>query len=258
MPIKNQKISLEADLDRSAALRDFTKKFFEQAGFDAAGTNRLVLVADEIFMNAVKYGCTQTDTVDIEISIEDEIIRVAITDGGHAGITADQLREKIKARKNHNPNQTSGRGLALITEKWTDGYTISQSESGAITVTFEKKIEAADHLAAKKPSKLAKLIKRDGKPENTFKIAGEIDESNLSKKFADAKKLIDNEKTKNCTLDFGEVSFITSAVIGQIASWSQTLEARGGQLTIENATPFVFEIFELVGLDRIIPISVKN
>jgi len=142
MALATQKIDVPADLEHSADMRMAAQTFFREAGCDARWINRLVLVADELFMNAVKYGSHTGDMIEVELNQDDEgAVHFAITDGCASDISPNELRAKIEHhRENHAPESTSGRGLAIITESWTDGYEIEKLPNGKLKISFIKSI----------------------------------------------------------------------------------------------------------------------
>lgn len=139
VPSHTETITTPADLTHSSDIRARAETFFASAGFDSVWTHRLVLVVDELFMNAVTHGSRPTDTITIDFTRDDDGIRCAVTDGGAAQISPDELHATIAGRAEaHTPHNTSGRGLAIITTAWTDGYTITRAASGGLTITFAK------------------------------------------------------------------------------------------------------------------------
>jgi anti-anti-sigma factor len=249
-----KRISFPADLAHSAELRSATKAFFAQAGFDTVWTGRLMLVADELFMNAVKYGCEPGDEIEIELVQSDDRVRFAITDTGASGITAEELREKIERHgATHTPTKTSGRGLAIITHAWTDGYEITDAPMGGLIVSFVKLLTAD-------PTKNTTTEIKSDKQNESFIIAltGDVDESNLMEKTAAIENFIEQNPAGQLALDLTDVNFINSSFIGRLAGWHSELAGNGGTLAILNASPPVHEILTLVGLDKVLSINTKN
>ncbi len=146
--MKECSISLPADFYFNASLRSISECIFTYAGFDTRTIQRLVLVIDEIFMNAVKYGSDGPED-DIHISFEWEkgdYIKVKIEDEGKqlTHTAAEELKKKMnKEFLNHNPSKSSGRGLAQIVLNLTDHLQITQSSFGGIAVTFLKRVSAS-------------------------------------------------------------------------------------------------------------------
>lgn len=254
MPSTKQNLSVVAKLDHSSEVREAARQFFGSAGLDRTWINRLVLVADELFMNAVKYGCNPDDQVQITFEQTENKVFFAITDTGARGITPADLRDKIEHHSaTHTPQKTSGRGLAVITKAWTDGYQIEAAENGGLTVSFIKKIsDNTDNSNTTEHN-----IRLATSDNFAIKLTGEIDESNLAEKTTAIEKFLEDEKHSQIALDMAGVTFINSSVIGKIASWNNILNSRGGALKILNVTPEVNEILTLTGLGRVLTITTK-
>jgi anti-sigma B factor antagonist len=63
-------------------------------------------------------------------------------------------------------------------------------------------------------------------------------------------------ETDTLTIDFGEVSYLSSAGLRVLISAHRNLHARGGSLLISNVrTESVREVFEITGFDRILKIQ---
>lgn len=245
-----QTFTVPADLTRSTDVRRFAREFFFGAGFGAVWSNRLVLVVDELFMNAVKYGSRANEQIVLNFTQEDESVICAITDHGASGITPEELRKRINNHGDtHTPNKTSGRGLAIITENWTNGYEVAQAIDGGITITFTKKLEA-DPIKIK----AAKTV-TESDITTIISLAGEIEENNVNAKTAAIEAFIDVATNSRLALDLTHVSFINSIFLGKLASWHNLLIERGGDLTLLHIQPQVHDILELVGLDQIIAIK---
>jgi anti-sigma regulatory factor (Ser/Thr protein kinase) len=138
-------LSIPADLTHSADVRSQVREFFNSAGFSKGWGNRLTLVVDELFMNAVKYGSRAGDTVQIELTKLEDSVQVAIHDQGAKQVSAAELREIIEHHDaNMHARKTSGRGLALFTSSWTDSFEVQENEQHGLTVTFNKKIDPAE------------------------------------------------------------------------------------------------------------------
>lgn len=159
-----QHLSIPADLTHSSDVREQVRAFFVGAGFSKGWSERLTLVIDELFMNAVRYGSRADDTVEIDLTHDTTAIQVAIHDHGASGISAADLREIIDQHDaTMHAKKTSGRGLALITSSWTDGFEVLENTDHGITVMFRKTIEAAE------PARLVKHathIKNHDEPNN--------------------------------------------------------------------------------------------
>lgn len=247
---KNEKIniSLPASLQYSALAREMASETFHLCELNELWRNRLKLVVDELFMNAVKYGSTENKSV-IQISIEhnSEILRFTIEDDGTGpkAISAEELTQKIKANQEDDRlTKTSGRGLSLITQKWTDKLEISPSLQGGIKITFEKEIK---NQSEKKPEEESeKIIPCD----QIYAVEQEIDKESILKNLS--------PDAQNICLDLNKVEFINSILIGQISSLYANLIQNKKTLNLINLNIQAKDTLEVVGLLKIMKYSLKK
>ena len=60
---------------------------------------------------------------------------------------------------------------------------------------------------------------------------------------------------ESCTLDFGGLSYISSAGLGLLFATQKRLVDTGGALKLTNLNPHIREIFEIAGFDNIFEIA---
>lgn len=278
--MQKQKIELNipANLKFSSLVRHFTGEFFIYVGFTKEWSSRLKLVVDELFMNAVKYGSTEDkSTVHLIFYYNENMVEFIIEDDGTGAqkISVEEL--KIRIKKNTNESSaiaTSGRGLALITHLWTDEIKIEQSNFGGIAISFSKKIETTspplshalvspaisleDKPVEQKTEMQFKELKKESPKEAvvTIKLHGEIDQSNLEKITLPVEGQLDVlSDGSTLVLDFKDVIYINSTVIGYLAEWHNRLEKKNGQMILINANEQVKDVLNLVGLAHIFKIE---
>ncbi|HOO74232.1 MAG TPA: STAS domain-containing protein [Tepiditoga sp.] len=81
-------------------------------------------------------------------------------------------------------------------------------------------------------------------------LDGEIDMSNVES----IKKEILAIENKDISLDFSKLSYIDSSGIGMLISLHKTSLVNGGSLEIRNVDSKIKNLFEIVGLNRILNI----
>jgi anti-anti-sigma factor len=59
----------------------------------------------------------------------------------------------------------------------------------------------------------------------------------------------------SCTVDFTELSYISSAGLGLLFATQKRLVDRGGELTLSNLNPHIREVFRIAGFDNIFRIE---
>jgi anti-anti-sigma factor len=233
--------------------------------------NRLKLVADELFMNAVKYGSTKDKSVVyITFLYDEDEIQLTIEDDGTGAdpISAEKLQEIIhKNEKNMDVSRTSGRGLSMITKLWTDDMALTKSEHGGISVSVRKKAETASAAENVQPSGLVgqavsqmsapnKSAEKPLPPEShenpqtyEVKLSGEIDQTNIDEIVAPINYKVHSMPAGSVLLlDFTDAKYINSMFIGNLAAWHTSLMHKGGHVQLKNMSPQIEEVLGLVGL----------
>ncbi len=245
-------LSIPANINFSSALREFSKKVFETSGFNEKWQDRLKLVCDELFMNAVNYGSDVNSIIEIQFQILETKIIFIIKDEGKNKVTAKTLKEIVnKNKENSRLKDISGRGLAMITSMWTDNFDIEDNELGGITIKFTKNyLNQATDINNKKDL---------ADKENIVKFSGDITLPNIDDKNKYMENIINKDIHDTViTLDFDQLSYINSVFIGSIANWYNKLINKGNTLKIINANKNIIDILKTVGLSKIIDIQPKN
>lgn len=140
---KTSSISLPADFCFNASLRKVVKDIFIAAGFSHHQEDRLALVFDEVFMNAIRYGSTPESMIHIKIEwIPREYVSVWVCDeGGKTKCSSQEIKKHIQQEtENNDLAKLRGRGLAQITKQIVDQLDISDSKHGGVCVNFTKHI----------------------------------------------------------------------------------------------------------------------
>lgn len=138
-------LSVPADLAYSQMVRQTLKHALELTSLPACWVYRMMLVLDELFMNAVKYGSSRKDTVQVELITRRTGVILRVSDAGFGHMTPQRLGRIIKSNAQRDGLlHVSGRGLALIAKAWTDKLTVRRSEQGGIMVQVEKRFATAE------------------------------------------------------------------------------------------------------------------
>lgn len=268
--MEKQKIefNLPANLLFSGITRCLADEIFSYVGFTKEWSSRLKLVVDELFMNAVRYGSTQdASTVHIVFIYDDKEVEFRIDDDGTGSqkTTAEELKARIAKNSNHNDvTKTSGRGLALITQIWTDKFNVEKSPYGGITLSFVKKIEKTpppppaiiQTVITKPPTRSTQPAVQDIKePVATYNISleGDIDPLSIEKLampvFEQVSAMAEGSRL---ILDFTNLQYINSTVIGHLAAWYKEIHRKKCQLVLKNTSEQIRDVLDLVGLKKVL------
>lgn len=68
-------------------------------------------------------------------------------------------------------------------------------------------------------------------------------------------KLVDELGRRKFILDFENVDYLASAVVGKFLTLNKKLKALGGQLTLRHVNPDIYNFFEVSRLDKLLDIQ---
>lgn len=256
--------SVPASAQISQPIRKIAEDIFKKTPMSVKIINRLKLVFSEIFMNAITHGSDKNGIIDIHITIENDNVKVAISDRGKKAkpITAKEIKKIINFNEQHNTlTKTSGRGLALITKKCTDNFEIQENKNGGITITFVKKFNINDMEQKNKTSiEPKKTCILSYEKRKVFQLSGEIEEINLADKTEEIEKYLNNNslKQQSIVIDAIDLKFFISVFIGKLAEWNQLIEKNYGSMEIINASESIYDILDIVGMTKMIKVSKKK
>jgi len=246
-------IVLPADLRFSNTIRNFVGDLLRVIDAKELWINRLMLVMDELFMNAVKYGSKdKTDNVFLTIEITEESILFVIEDmgTGNSKLTPDELQKIIQQSKEDTSlAKTSGRGLSIIVSNWTDGFSIEKSSKGGIKVIAKKNL--ADIIETPQD---VQQVSIDAMPEVAiinFSQKLDVHDSDIEK------EMIKNVEAMNKTLyifDLESLNYINSVFIGLLAKLYGIIMQKKGKVVIINLSDTIKDTLNMVGLTDIIPV----
>jgi anti-sigma B factor antagonist len=246
-------IVLPADLRFSNTIRNFVGDLLRVIDAKELWINRLMLVMDELFMNAVKYGSKdKTDNVFLTIEITEESILFVIEDmgTGNSKLTPDELQKIIQQSKEDTSlAKTSGRGLSMIVSNWTDEFSIEKSSKGGIKVIAKKNL--ADIIETPQD---VQQVSIDAMPEVAiinFSQKLDVHDSDIEK------EMIKNVEAMNKTLyifDLESLNYINSVFIGLLAKLYGIIMQKKGKVVIINLSDTIKDTLNMVGLTDIIPV----
>lgn len=247
-------LALPAQLESASFLRDISKDIFKHAGFNQEWEDRLKLVLDELFNNAIRYGSNENGTIHITFFLNEDEVNFLVEDEGKGAkhVSAEELRAKIEKNTHEVEDMTkdSGRGLALIAAFWADELTIKNSLYGGIAIGFKKKI-------IKKESPWVPQLPIDelfsDEMIQVASIEGGVNAFNFEDKVRPIGEIISALPEKGVLiLDCSALEYFNSTFIGQLANWYKEVRMKGGQILMKNTNPETTKILDLVGLKEMI------
>jgi len=254
MKTKEQiQIVVPADLRFSNSVRNFVADLLQVINVTENWINRLILVIDELFMNAVKYGSgSATDNVFFTIDFEDQEIIFIIEDMGTGSgkIDPEQLEKIIlNSKEDTSLAKTSGRGLSMIVSNWTNGFHVETKYARGIKVIARKNLsDITSH-----PDEMTQV---------SIESMPEVSVINFSKKIDVHDADMEKEMIRNIegidkslfVFDLQELSYINSVFIGLLAKLYNIIMKKKGKVVIVNNSDTIKDTLNLVGLTDIIPI----
>ena len=85
-------------------------------------------------------------------------------------------------------------------------------------------------------------------------VAGEIDAVTVPQLWDVVERLIDDGE-QTLVMDLSRVGFIDSTGIGVVIRAMNALKDRGGQLSLRGPSPMTYQVFETVGLTKVLTIK---
>lgn len=93
-------------------------------------------------------------------------------------------------------------------------------------------------------------------PIKMITLEGQLDESNVDDFAPNVYALIEqNPNGTNFILDIEKLTYMNSKSIGYISDWYSKITLKQGKLVIAKALPNIQDILNVVGLDKIIPLT---
>jgi anti-sigma B factor antagonist len=88
-----------------------------------------------------------------------------------------------------------------------------------------------------------------------FTVKKILDEQNIQVIGEQLFGLVDELGRRKLVLDFGNVTYLSSAALGKLITLSKKLHAAGGKLILCNVAPQVYEVFRLGKLTKLLNIQ---
>lgn len=93
-------------------------------------------------------------------------------------------------------------------------------------------------------------------PTKVITLEGQLDESNVDEFAPKVYDLIGaSQEGTNYILDMEKLTYLNSKSIGYVSDWYGKINAKKGKLVIAKALTNIKDIFNVVGLDKMIPMA---
>jgi len=117
----------------------------------------------------------------------------------------------------------------------------------------EAQVVEFDELETRKGAML-KIGKQNDVGVVTFATSRILDQSNVQQLGEELDELLDKHKLRKMVLNFGNISYMSSAVMGKLVSLHKKVKAVGGQVKLCGIASSIFEIFQIMRFDKLFDI----
>jgi anti-sigma B factor antagonist len=117
----------------------------------------------------------------------------------------------------------------------------------------EQQVVAVDEIQTGADA-LLKITKQDDVAVVRFATSRILDQSNVQQLGDEFDALIDRYKLRKIVLNFSNVSYMSSAVMGKLVSLLKKVQASGGRLKLCSIEDSIYEIFEIMRFNRMFEI----
>jgi len=245
-------LDIQAIAENASRVRGLVKEFLSESRFSPMWIERLVLIADELFTNAVKYGSMEEDHVKVEATMRDNCFTLSVTDTGnaHGGAVEVCHIEKLMERNSERGERAiRGRGLAFITKQWSDTLDIIKTEQGGFCVRITK--DAANQYLLGGDA----VYKNACAQEEVVLNLGELDQEQLDKTrllFSELRDIADCNEGARFLFDFSGITKCREETSKQFAELFLRIKEGGGHITLLHVDEEVRKILEKIGIYDII------
>jgi len=129
---------------------------------------------------------------------------------------------------------------------------IARGTTGAPDGT-EDQIIHFDELETRKGA-LLRVTKQNDIAIVTFTTSRILDQSNVQQLGEELDELLDKHQLKKLVLNFENIHYMSSAVMGKLVSLHKKLKAASGDVKLCNISPGILEIFSIMRFDRLFDI----
>jgi anti-sigma B factor antagonist len=129
---------------------------------------------------------------------------------------------------------------------------IGRPSEGAAEGAVERKVQMEKVEAG--PGALLELTKHNGVGVVSFRTSRILDQSNVQQLGDEFSDLFRVHKLRKIVLNFKNVHYMSSAVMGKLVSLHKQLEEAGGELRLCHIADSIYEIFKIMRFDRLFKI----
>lgn len=133
------------------------------------------------------------------------------------------------------------------------GAVIRLERSGESASGGGQQVVAVDEIQTDEDA-LLRITKQNDVAVVRFATSRILDQSNVQQLGDELESLVEDYGLEKIVLNFENVSYMSSAVMGKLVSLLKRVESAGGKLTLCNIEASIYEIFEIMRFDRMFDI----
>jgi len=149
-------------------------------------------------------------------------------------------------------------GKKLRTDERHIGRTANCPSCGTRIRVTDPKEGASEPLGtelATREGALLKLTKQNDVGVITFTTTRILDQSNVMQLGDEFEEILAKHKLKKLVLNFQNVSYMSSAVMGKLVSLHKKVQAQDGDMRLCGIDKSIYEIFKIMRFDKLFKIS---
>jgi len=128
-----------------------------------------------------------------------------------------------------------------------------QSSTGGRPDGTEKQVVAVDQIETRKNA-LLRITKQNDVAVVGFATSRILDQSNVQQLGEELDEVVDKHKLSKIVINFHNIHYMSSAVMGKLVSLHKKVKGAGGQLKLCNILPNIYEIFEIMRFNKLFDI----
>ena len=161
-------------------------------------------------------------------------------------VTCDNCGKKLKSRESSVGKEGKCPGCGSIIR-------IVDVGGGLAKGVVEKKVDKETVETGE--ASMLNIARHDDVAVVTFRTSRILDQSNVQQLGEEFDSLITKFAMKKIVLNFENIHYMSSAVMGKLVSLHKQLEAGGGQMRLCCISPSIYEIFKIMRFHKLFAIT---
>jgi len=129
---------------------------------------------------------------------------------------------------------------------------ISKQRDGGAEGVVEQVVQL-DELPGRKDA-LLRVTRQNDVGVVGFRTSRILDQSNVQQLGEELDELLDKHRLSKIVINFHNVHYMSSAVMGKLVGLLKKIKGAGGQLKLSNIPPNIYEIFEIMRFNKLFDI----